>query len=219
MISPHTFQFLRELAENNDRPWFQANKKRYEEARANFEDFIGRLILRIAEFDPEIIKLEPKKCIFRIYRDTRFSPDKRPYKTNLGAHLVAQHSRPHDRAGYYIHLQPGNCFLAGGAYMPPSSWLNAIRSAIAEDGDQLKEIISSPNFKKYFGEMQGEKLKTSPRDYPADHPHIELLRHKSFLGTHTLSEKQMCSDDFIDHAVTVFKALKPFDDFLNNTLR
>ena len=165
------------------------------------------------------MKLEPKKCIFRIYRDTRFSTDKRPYKTNLGAHLVSQHSRPHDRAGYYIHLQPGNCFLAGGAYMPPSPWLNAIRSAIDEEGDQFIKIINSPEFKKHFGDMQGEKLKTSPRDYPTDHPYIELLRHKSFLATHIVSEKQMTSDDFIDHAVTVFYALKPFDDFLNNALK
>jgi uncharacterized protein (TIGR02453 family) len=219
MISPKTFQFLKDLVQNNERPWFQSNKHRYEEARANFEDFIGRLMLQIARFDPDIADLDPRKCIFRIYRDTRFSPDKRPYKTNLGAYLVSAHSRPHDRAGYYIHLQPGNNFLAGGAYLPPSPWLNAIRDVIDNNGQKLLKILDHPDFKKYFGKMEGEILKTVPRGYAPDHPHIELLRHKSFLASHSFSEEDAGSEDFILHATKVFAALKPFDDFLNDALK
>jgi len=170
MISNKTFQFLKDLKENNNRDWFNANKPRFEEAKAEFEKFIGGLILRIAKFDPAIGELEPRKSIFRIYRDTRFSKDKSPYKTNLGAHLVAHAEKPHDRAGYYIHLEPGNTFLAGGAHLPSAPWLKAIRQAIAEKGKEFTKILNDSSFKKYFGEMEGEKLKTTPRDYPADHP-------------------------------------------------
>lgn len=218
MISYNTLQFLKELSANNNRPWFQVNKGRYEEARADFEGFISKLILQIARFDPPIAELEAKRCIFRIYRDTRFSRDKKPYKTNFGAHLVSTDAKPHDRAGYYIHLQPGNCFLAGGAYMPPALWLKAIREAIDQNGRELMKILNHPDFKKCFGEMEGEKLKTTPRDYPADHPFIDLLRYKSFLAVHKLSDKDTMSNNFLRTSSEVFKALKPFDDFLNNSL-
>ena len=218
MISNKTYQFLKELGENNNRAWFQTNKGRYEEARAEFEGFINRLILGIASFDPPIGELEAKRCIFRIYRDTRFSKDKKPYKTNFGAHLVSTDAKPHDRAGYYIHLQPGNSFLAGGAYLPPAPWLKAIRNAIDQKGRELLKILNHPDFKKYFGEMEGEKLKTTPRDYPADHPFIELLRYKSFLAVHKLNDKDTMSENFLKTASNVFKALKPFDDFLNSSV-
>lgn len=218
MISPKTYQFLKELEQNNNRPWFQANKNRYEEARANFEEFISKLILEIARFDPPIGDLEAKKSVFRIYRDTRFSNDKRPYKTNFGAHLVAYESKVHDRAGYYIHLQPGNTFLAGGAYLPPGPWIKAIRNAIDQKGKEFQKILTHPDFKKYFREIEGEKLKTTPRDYPADHPFIKLLRYKSFIAAHQLKDKDAMQEDFLKNAAKVFKALKPFDDFLNRSL-
>ncbi|UCF63656.1 MAG: DUF2461 domain-containing protein [bacterium] len=218
MISPKTYQFLKELDQNNNRPWFQANKNRYEEARANFEEFISKLILEIARFDPPIGDLEAKKSVFRIYRDTRFSNDKRPYKTNFGAHLVAYESKVHDRAGYYIHLQPGNTFLAGGAYLPPGPWIKAIRNAIDQKGKEFQKILTHPDFKKYFREIEGEKLKTTPRDYPADHPFIKLLRYKSFIAAHQLKDKDAMQEDFLKNAAKVFKALKPFDDFLNRSL-
>jgi uncharacterized protein (TIGR02453 family) len=218
MISYKTYQFLSELSEKNNRPWFQANKSRYEEARADFEQFISKLILEIATFDPPIAELEAKRSIFRIYRDTRFSKDKKPYKTNLGAHLVSVEAKPHDRAGYYIHLQPGNSFLAGGAYLPPAPWLKAIRNKIDQKGNELIKIINDPVFKKFFGDMEGEKLKTTPRDYQADHPFIELLRYKSFLAVHKLTDKDTMSESFLKKAAEVFRALKPFDDFLNQSL-
>lgn len=218
MIAPSTFQFLNDLAANNDRVWFQANKDRYEEARADFEAFITDLIFGISTFDPAIGDLQAKKCIFRIYRDTRFSKNKMPYKTNMGAHLVAFNEKPHDRAGYYIHLESGNVFLAGGAYMPPAKWLNAIRARIDVKGDEFVKIMNEPQFKKFFGEMEGEQLKTKPRDYDENHPHIDLLRYKSFIAMHRLTEKDAQSPNFLTHSVEVFKALKYFDDFLNKAL-
>ena len=218
MISKETYQFLSDLKHNNNRGWFNSNKERFETAKFEFEQFIAELIRRIAEFDPGIEGLDPRRCIFRIYRDTRFSRDKSPYKTNLGAHLVATAAKPHDRAGYYVHIQPQKTFLAGGAYMPPAPWLKAIRESIAKEGKEFIRIINSPDFTGYFGAMSGEKLKTTPRDYTADHPYIDLLRHKSFLAMHEVPDKQAMSADFITHAARVFAALKPFDDFLNNAL-
>lgn len=213
-----TFKFLKDLKKNNDRDWFQANKNRHDEAKQDFVSAIEKIINGIGKFDPQVADLEAKKCVFRIYRDTRFSKDKTPYKTNFGAHMVAHNEKPHDRAGYYIHLEPGNSFLAGGAYMPPGPWMKAIREEIATNADGLRKILNSKSFKDNFGEMEGEKLKTSPRDYPKDHPEIELLKYKSFLAMHKLTDAQVLDDDFEKHALKVFKALKPFDDYLNRAL-
>ena len=218
MISNKVFQFLTELKNNNDRNWFNDNKSWYQEARAEFEVFITKLIEQIATFDPPILRLEAKKCIFRIYKDVRFSKDKKPYKINFGAHLVDTHERPHDRAGYYVHIEPGSCFLAGGAYMPPSSWLNAIRESIDSRGQELVNILKSASFKKYFDGIDGEQLKTKPRDYPEEHPYIDLLRYKSYTVIHNVSDSDVMSENFLPYAIEVFKALKPFDDFLNQSL-
>lgn len=216
MITKATLQYLKDLKKNNNRSWFTEIKPRFDAARAEFETFISQLILEIALFDPVIGELESRRCIFRIYRDTRFSKDKTPYKTNFGAHLVGHESKVYDRAGYYFHLEPGNIFLAGGAYLPPGPWLNSIRRAIDQNGRKFIRIINDPLFKKYFGELDGEKLKTTPRDYPADHPYIELLRYKSFLALHPVSDRQALAEDFFKYCGQVFAALKPFDDFLNN---
>lgn len=219
MISKNIFKFLTELKVNNDRIWFNANKQGYQEARAEFEKFISQLIEQIAIFDPPILRLDAKKCIFRIYKDIRFSKDKKPYKTNFGAHLIDTHERPHDRAGYYVHVEPGSCFLAGGAYMPPASWLNAIRESINTRGQELISILESENFKKYFNGIQGEQLKTKPRDYPIDHPYIDLLRFKNYTVLHSISDDKVMSEEFLSYTVDVFKILKPFDDFLNQSLQ
>ena len=140
--------FLQDLTKNNNREWFNDNKNRYLLAKDEFEAFIIDLLPRMAGVDKELSGLEPKQCIFRIYRDVRFSKDKSPYKTNFGAHLVATHERPHDRAGYYIHLEPGASFLAGGAYLPPGPWLNAIRASIDTNGKELITILKKASFKK-----------------------------------------------------------------------
>ena len=145
-ISKDTYSFLKDLAANNDRDWFNDNKKRYEAAKQNFEGFIGELIKNISAFDPLIADVSPKKAIFRIYRDTRFSKDKSPYKTNIGAHLVAFSNKPHDRAGYYIHLEPGKSMIAGGAYLPPGPWVKAIRQEIAYNANEFKAILNNADF-------------------------------------------------------------------------
>ena len=216
-IPQSTLKFLKELSQNNNRDWFEDHKSRYKEEKKKFEQFIDKLIQAIAVFDPSIAHHTAKDCVFRIYRDLRFTDDKTPYKINLGAHITgaAKKSEIHSQAGYYIHIEPGKSMLAGGAYLPKGKWLKGIHKEIDENADELKQILNSKSFKKYFGEIEGEKLKTSPRDYPADHPEIELLRYKSFLATHPLDDEQVLANDFLQHATKVFEALYPFDQFLN----
>lgn len=214
-IEKSTIKFLNDLKNNNTKEWFADNKQRYEEAKANFEDFVTELIQKIAKFDPAIGELVPKKTIFRIYRDVRFSKDKSPYKINMGAHLSAQRSKIHDRAGYYLQLQPGNTFLAGGAYDPGNPWITQIRKEIDYNTKEFKKLINSATFKKHFGEIHGEQLKTAPKGFPKDHPEIDLLRYKSYLVMNKVTDKVVTSNDFMKHCITVFKAMKPFDDFLN----
>jgi uncharacterized protein (TIGR02453 family) len=216
-ISPATFSFLTELKSNNDREWFAVNKKRYEAAKVDFDVFVEALLREIVVFDPSISHFSAKECVFRIYRDVRFGKDKSPYKTHFGAHVTsaAKKSELHTKAGYYIHLEPGGVFLAGGAYMPEGPWLKAIRSEIHYNGTMFHAIIDNPDFRRYFGAIEGEKLKTTPKDYQADHPDIEILKHKSFVATHKCTDKVALSPDFVKHCAAAFKVLKPFDDFLN----
>lgn len=214
-ISNATLKFLKDLKNSNTKEWFTDNKKRYEAAKEEFELFIGELINNISKFDPAIAELQPKKTIFRIYRDVRFSKDKSPYKLNMGAHLSVARSKVHDRAGYYIQIQPGNSFLAGGAYDPGNPWITQIRQEIDYNTKEFKKIINSTTFKKNFGEVQGDKLKTAPKGFPKDHPELELLQHKSYLAVNNCDDKLVTSKDFIKHCSSVFKAMKPFDDFLN----
>jgi len=219
-ISQTTLQFLAELKENNNKEWFTANKPRYETAKKEFEQFVDGLITRIASFDPSVAHFTAKDCVFRIYRDVRFSADKSPYKSHLGAHVsaAAKRSEIHTRAGYYIHIEPGASMLAGGAYVPESQWLKAIRQEISYNLEEFKGILNAQDFKQFFGEIEGEKLKKVPADYSPDHPGIELLKHKSFLATHKPTDKQLVSHDFLDHCGRVFKALSPLDQFLNRSM-
>ena len=218
-LSQNTIQFLTDLKQNNNRDWFQEHKPRYEEAKKEFEIFIDALIAQISKFDPSIGHHEAKNCIFRIYRDVRFSKDKSPYKTNLGAHITsaAKRSEIHTRAGYYIHIGPGESMLAGGAYLPQGDWLKAIRKEIDYNADALKKIIENDPFKRFFGTIEGEKLKKAPKGYDPDHPEIELLKYKSFLATHNLTDSQVTSGNFLQHSAEVFEALYPFDQFLNQS--
>jgi uncharacterized protein (TIGR02453 family) len=218
-ISKSTFQFLNDLKANNNREWFTENKKRYEAAKNEFEAFVDELIAKIVEFDPTIGHHKAKDCVFRIYRDVRFSKDKSPYKTHFGAHVTAaaKRSEIHTRAGYYIHLEPGASMLAGGAYLPEKDWLKSIRQEIDYNGAEFRKILDSKDFKSTFGQIEGESLKTTPKSYEPDHPEIDLLRQKSFLATHKLSDSQVTATDFLAHAAKVFSTLHPFDAFLNRS--
>ena len=218
LIKKSTLEFLSDLKRHNEREWFIKNRGRYDEARANYESFVQALIDEISGFDPILKGLEVKSCTYRINRDIRFSNDKTLYKTHLGAFIVRGGKQNGDRyAGYYFHIEPGgNSMIAGGAYIPPKPWLSAIREKIDEKGDQLLKIISRKDFVNFFGEIEGEKLKTVPKGYPRDHPYIELLKLKSFLATRMISDRDVISNGCFDLIIRASRAMKPLNDFLND---
>jgi uncharacterized protein (TIGR02453 family) len=216
-IKKSTLDFLTAIKCNNNRDWFMANRSMYLEAKDNFESFVQEIINKVIPFDPILKGLEVKSCVYRLNRDIRFSNDKSPYKSHLGAFIVRGGKKNGDKfAGYYFHVEPGGkSLIAGGAYMPPAPWLSAIREKISESPDEILKIIDSKKFKKYFGEIQGEKLKKMPKGYPADHPQIELLKYKSFLIMNEVPDKMVLSDEYFDYVIDVFKAMKPFNDYMN----
>lgn len=216
-ISIELLAFLKDLKVNNNKEWFTANKDRYESAKAEFESFITELFAQISIFDPSIGHLKAKECIFRIYRDVRFSKDKSPYKSHFGAHIsiAPKKSEIHTRSGYYIHIEPGDSMLAGGAYLPQGDWLKSIRQEIDYNGADLVKILENPEFKNTFGQIEGDKLARMPKGYPEEHQFIELLKMKSFLATHKVSDTELSKPNFVQTATKVFKTLKPLGDFLN----
>lgn len=218
MLAKSTFAFLIDLGKHNDRDWFQTNKDRYLDAKADFEKLVGGLIRAVSAFDKSVEHADPAKCVFRIFRDTRFSKDKSPYKTNMGAHIGPAGNKFQQRAGYYLHVEPGGCFLGGGAYRPDAKWLKAIRGAIAEDGKFFRRLIAAPAFQRHFGAMSGETLKKAPQGYPADHPHADLLKHKDFLAMKNLKDADLMKASFVKEAAAAYKALVPFERFLNDVL-
>lgn len=211
-------KFLKDLSKNNDRAWFEKNKSRYLEAKEGFDDFIEALHKEVVKFDEGVAGLNPRKLAFRIYRDVRFSKDKRPYKTNMGAGM-SRNGRMEQEAGYYVHIEPGKCFVAGGLYMPDASNLAKVRQEIDYNAAALKKIFASKPYKKYFKELDDyDKLKTAPKGYAKDHPEISLLQFKSFTTTHEFSDAEVKDKNFVKKAADAFKSLKPLNDFLNEAI-
>jgi len=218
MLSQNMLQFLRDLSKNNNREWFHENNERYQIAKKEFEQFITLVIMEISQFDPSIKNVKPKDCIFRINRDIRFSNDKSPYKTNMGGYIVPG-GRNAGNAGYYLHIEPDNCFLAGGIYMPPADRLKAVRTEIYENTDQFKVIINNKDFIKQFKELSVEdKLKQPPKGFPKDFPDIDLLKYKHYSVLKTVSEKVVTSKGYLKETVDAFKTMHPFIQFINEAI-
>jgi uncharacterized protein (TIGR02453 family) len=210
-------QFLNELSENNNREWFQKNKKWYDESREKVLFLTEVVINEIRKFDPDVPLLEPKDCLFRIFRDVRFSNDKSPYKTNFGS-FIAKGGRKSSYAGYYFHIEPSGSFVGGGIYMPAAEPLKAIRDYIAENGEEFLLLTNNKNFKKVYPEMMDDKLKTAPKGYSPDHEFINLLRYKSFAFSSQFDKSQILADNYIEKLVHSFKTLQPVNRFLNDAL-
>jgi len=217
MIPADLLNFLKELKDNNHKPWFDENRERYQNLRKEMVRLIQELIPQIAQFDPSILPLEPKDCIFRINRDIRFSNDKTPYKTNMGAYM-ARGGKKSPYGGYYLHIEPGGSFLAGGIYQPSSAVLKEVRSEIYYDVEKFKSIILDKTFKTYFKEIWSEKLKSAPRGFPSDWPDIELLKFKHYTVIHELQDDKIIQKDFPDFAIKVFKVLQPFNTYFNRVI-
>lgn len=210
------YRFLEELKQNNNREWFNANKDRYLAVKAKHEAFVNRLIPALAKVDPEVDGLMARDCIFRIYRDVRFSPNKEPYKTHIGAYMV-KGGKKSPRAGYYVHIEPGNSLLSGGIWCPEPSLLKALRKDVYDNIDEFMGIIRDKKFQKYYT-LDGEKLKTVPQPFPKDFPEGEMLKYKSYTVTNNIPDTFLERDDAIEQTVERFALMKPFNHFLNYTV-
>lgn len=218
MLSPKTLQFLEDIKANNNRDWFQSQKKRYEEYKKEYHALIAEFLEAMKPKDANLELLEVKNCTFRINRDIRFSKDKSPYKTHMGIWMNTNASGV-NAPGYYIHIEKGKSFVAGGFYSPEHNELKQIRKEIAFFHDDLEAIVSDKNFRKYYdGLDKNNTLKTSPKDFDKDHPAIEFLKLKSFTVSHPISDKELFDTDFVRKTSEKLVAIKPLIDFLNRGL-
>lgn len=212
-------KFLKALKRNNNRPWFEKHKGDYEaNVKLPMQSLIVALQPHFARFAPEF-ELHPKRSMFRIYRDVRFSRDKRPYKTHVAAHFVLR-GKPKgiEGSGYYVHIEPGEVFLGDGIYMPDSDQLKKIRKALAERSKEFLSIVERKEFKKVFGKLEGEKLQRVPIGYEKDHPMAEWLRYKQFFVWVSWPESKCYKPKFVDEVAEVFEEATPLVQFLNQAL-
>ncbi|MDQ0593327.1 uncharacterized protein (TIGR02453 family) [Chryseobacterium ginsenosidimutans] len=213
-ISPKVFDFLKKLTVNNNREWFNENKNLYTESQENIVAFLENLLTEMSEFDEELGKIDAKKSLFRIYRDTRFSKDKIPYKTNFGASLGM--GKGSQKGGYYLHIEPGKSFIAGGIYMPESSVLKELRKEISLYGKDFLAILNNTDFKKHFPELdQDDKLKKIPQGFEKEDPMAEYLKLKNFIVVYYLKDEEILDKNAAKNLTKIFKLMKPLNDFLN----
>jgi uncharacterized protein (TIGR02453 family) len=219
MNFPLILKFLKDIKKNNDRVWFEKNKPRYLEAKQGFEDFIAMVLKEFTKFDDGLGNLDPKKLPFRIYRDVRFSKDKSPYKTNMGAGF-SPNGKLVQEPGYYVHIEPGNkSFVAGGIYMPDAANLSKIRQEVDYNSERLLKIMKSKSFKKlYNGFDDFDRLKTVPKGYAKDHPQIEILKNKSFIVSRNFTDKEVLDKKFISKLAVSAKEIKPLNDFIRDAI-
>ena len=210
------FRFLKELKENNNREWFNAHKEWYLAVKARHEDFINQVIPALAVTEPDMDGLTAKYCIFRIYRDVRFSPNKEPYKTHIGAYMV-KGGKQSPRAGYYVHIEPGNCMVGGGIWCPEPSLLKALRKDVYDNIDEFTGILRDAKFQKYYV-LEGEKLKKVPAPFPADFPEGDLLKYKSYTVSNYVPDSFFEREDVVERCVERLLLMQPFNRFLNYTV-
>lgn len=217
-LSASTLQFLRELARNNQREWFQENKSPYETARAEVARFTEQLITEISRFDPRIARLDAARSLFRIYRDTRFSADKTPYKTNFGARLGMGKGK--NSAGYYLHIEPGKSFLAGGLFQPDAATLKKVRYAVQDHPQEFMDLITAEPFRQHFRGLSVEdKLVRVPTGFDKESSVAEYLKLKSFIVRHPVSDEMLLTTGAASDFAAIYQLIKPLNDFLGSALR
>lgn len=209
--------FLKQLAANNNREWFQAHREVYLSVQKDFEELLAAAIARISLFDDTVSHVQPHDCTYRIYRDVRFSSDKSPYKTHIGGYINAR-GKKSNHCGYYIHLEPDNCLLAGGSWCMPPSMLKAVRRSVFDNIDEYRSIVEDPDFKRYFPVVGEERLKTVPKGFPKDFPYAEYLKCKDYTVSCRIPDSFYDNPDFLDDMAKVFYQLKRFADFTNYTI-
>ena len=217
-INKKALDFLSEIAENNNREWFAINKQRYLDIKKDIELFWAHLYSELNDFDESLQNINSGPYMFRIYHDARFAKG-RPYKQNYGI-LIADWWKPsmHNRAGYFLNIEPWNSFIVWGAYMPDPDWLKNMRNNIIENPDEIKNILNDSKFSEIF-KLEWKKLKTAPRWFAKDHPEIDLLRYKSIYAIHYFTDKEVLDTKFFDKLVWICKILYPFDQYLNKLVK
>ena len=223
MITAASLNFLYDLSQNNNRDWFEKNKKRYEQdLKKPFEATVAALIEAIGAFEPTFGPITPKECIFRIYRDTRFSKDKSPYKTNVAAAFTPKNFGKSSDAmvypGYYLHLEYGRLMLGGGAYMPEKDALQRIRTAIGQDPEAFRALISDPVFVEKYETIQGEANKVLPEPFKTLAKIEPLIANKQFYFMAEMDPEMALRPDFPTWAADYFRAAKSFNEFLRRAM-
>ncbi|MET3875429.1 MULTISPECIES: DUF2461 domain-containing protein [Chitinophaga] len=218
MLQPSTLKFLKSLRLNNDKVWFDEHKTEYLSAKADFESIVQQLIDGLARQDATMQGLQVKDCVFRIYKDIRFSKDKTPYKTNLGASFQAG-GKKSTLAGYYFHLEPGgNSFAGGGIWMPAAPELKKLRQEIDYNFREFEQIISNKEFIKHFGKVEGDALKTAPQGYLPDNPAIAYLKLKSVIVSHPLTDEACTQPAMVKEILKTFALMQPLLQFINRAM-
>ncbi|HNP24585.1 MAG TPA: DUF2461 domain-containing protein [Panacibacter sp.] len=220
MLQPASIRFLKDLRKNNNKEWFEKNRKQYEAAKEDFAQLVQTLIDRFANKDEEIAQLKAKDCTFRINRDVRFSKDKSPYKTNMGA-SINKGGKKTMTAGYYFHFEPGNSFVGGGLYAPMPEDLKKVRQEIDYSFDEFKEVIGSKKFKAIYGDLNRSNeysLSRPPKGYEQDNPAIEYLKLKSFVAMTTVSDAELTGKELVKKITDAFEALMPMVKFMHRAL-
>ncbi|MES2287934.1 MAG: DUF2461 domain-containing protein [Bacteroidota bacterium] len=214
-IKPSNLEFLKLLKKNNNRDWFAVHKERYLLELSQMEAFVDDLLVEMNKNDV-IETPSGKKSLYRIYRDTRFSKDKTPYKNHWAAGF--KRATKKRRGGYYFHIEPGNTFAAGGFWDPEPKDLKRIRDEFAHDATPVRKILKNKSFINTFGSLDGEQVKTTPKGFDADNAAIDLIRYKQFLLVHKFSDKEVLADDFLKQVNDTFKKMRPFFDYMTEVL-
>ena len=210
-LSSDIFSFFKKLEKNNNREWFEQHKPEFKALETTVKQFGEALKDQLNQHD----SIDRFK-LFRVYRDVRFSKDKTPYKIHFG--LTWHRTKPEYRGGYYLHLKPNDIFLACGFWDPNPADLKRIRQEIDMDGDEYRDIINEPNFKRIWGELQGDAVKTAPKGYAKDHPNIDLLRYKQHIFMLRYTEEDVAAANFLDRLDTALQAVRPFVDYMSALL-
>lgn len=220
MLQPSTLSYIKKLAKNNNKQWFDANRNQFEDAKNDFEKLVEKIIQTFGKIDPDIAPLKAKGCSFRQYRDVRFSKDKTPYKVHMGASFD-RGGKKSGFAGYYLHLEPGNkSMIGGGLWMPEAPALKKVRQEIDYCYDEFSKIINDPAFKKFYGDLEkGEySLSREPKGYEKENPAIEYLKLKSFVAIRSVADEEVVSENYFKEIIAGFTALMPLIKFINRAL-
>ncbi|MEO6071121.1 MAG: DUF2461 domain-containing protein [Chitinophagaceae bacterium] len=221
MIEPQTLKFISTLKKNNNREWFEKHRPQYEAARIDFQNFVQLVIDGFGKSDLSIAGLTARDCLFRLNRDVRFSKDKSPYKTNMGA-TIKREGKKSVYASYYFHLEPGASFVGGGLWMPEADSVKKVRQEIDYNWEEFNSIVTASNFKSVFGDLYkgGEvSLVNQPKGYEKENPAIDYLKLKSFIAEQKLPDEALTKATLHKKTIIAFETLQPLICFINRSLQ